>query len=248
LLLGSGKQIRLRIDLMRDSGGQWPGLNFPVELRPAAILPLREEHSHMVDFPYYLLLARRSVLLASVFVASCCALWAQTDGPGGPPPGGPPPGEMQMQARGPNVERQLKQLTQLLTLSEEQQTRVKAILLDQRQQIEALFKQSKTGAEGDKASTDSAAAQPEPPSPEKMEALRAARKAIREDAHARIAALLTDDQKAKFAAWRQRRERSAAREESEEMPPRPPDGEGGPPPDGGGGPGGGPGGGGPPGV
>jgi len=151
---------------------------------------------------------------------------------------------MQMQARGPNVERQLKQLAQLLTLSADQQTQVKAILTDQREQIEALFKQSKPAAEGDKTSTDSASTQPEPPSPEKMEALRAARKTIRQDAHARIAALLTDEQKAKYAAWQQKREKAAVREESEEM--GPPDG--GPPPDGGGGPdGGGPGGGGPPG-
>jgi Spy/CpxP family protein refolding chaperone len=150
-------------------------------------------------------------------------------------------------ARGPNVERQLKQLTQLLTLSADQQTQVKAILTNQRDQIETLFKQSKPAAEGDKASTDSASTQPEPPSQEKMEAMRAARKTIRQDAHARIAALLTDEQKTKFAAWQQKREKAAAREESEEMPPPPPDGDGGPPPDGGGGPGGGPGGGGPPG-
>jgi Spy/CpxP family protein refolding chaperone len=201
----------------------------------------------MADFPYYLLLARRSLLLAGIFVASCCALWAQTDGPGGPSPDGPPPGEMQMQARGPNVERQLKQLAQLLTLSADQQTQVKAILTDQREQIQALFKQSKPAAEGDKASAAAASAEPQIPSQETMEAMRAARKTIRQDAHARIAALLTDEQKTKFAAWQQKREKAAAREESEEMPPPPPDGEGGPPPDGGGGPGGGPGGGGPPG-
>jgi len=190
----------------------------------------------MVDFSCFLLLARRSLLIAGVFIATSCALWAQPDGPGGPPPDGPPPAEMQTQARGPNVERQLKHLTQLLTLTADQQTQVKAILEDQRDQIEALFKQSKPAAEGDKASADSASTPPEPPSQEKMEAMRAARKAIRENARTRIAALLNDEQKAKFAAWTQKREKASAHQESEEMPPPPPDGAGGPPPDGGGGP------------
>jgi hypothetical protein len=141
------------------------------------------------------------------------------------------------QSHGPSVERELKHLTQLLTLSADQQTQVKAVLTDQHQQIEALFKP----ADSDKTSEEQL------PSRETMEANRAAMKALREATQTKIAALLTDDQKTKFAAWIKKHEKSSSQQD-EDAPPPPPDGEGGPPPDGGGGSGGGPGGGGPPGV
>lgn len=192
----------------------------------------------MIDLKRFMIVARRSVSVFGLSIACCCVAWAQPDGPGGPPPdGGPPPGEMQQQQRGPSVERQLKRLTELLTLTGEQQTQVKAILTDQHQQMMALFKQ----ASGGKAGED------QPPSREAMEAMRAATKTIHADTQAKIAALLTGDQKTKFAAWEQKRAKASARQEDEgDAPPPPPDGEGGPPPDGGGGPGGGgPGGGGP---
>ena len=41
--------------------------------------------------------------------------------------------------------------------------------------------------------------------------MRAAVDAIREDAHARIVAALTDDQKTKFAAWEKKQKKSSAR-------------------------------------
>jgi Spy/CpxP family protein refolding chaperone len=152
---------------------------------------------------------------------------------------------MQQQSRGPSVERQLKRLTELLTLTADQQTQVKAILTDQRQQMVALFKQASSGG---------AAAEDQPPTREAMESMRAEMKTIHAAAQAKIAALLTADQKVTYAAWNKKHERASARQENDDMPPPPPDGEGGPPPDGGGGPagagpgGGGPGGGGPPGV
>lgn len=185
----------------------------------------------MIEIAYRYLHARRALLMACVLAVSCCAVWAQTDGPGGPPPDGAPPGGMQ-QGRGPSVERQLKQLTQLLTLTTEQQTQVKAILTEQNQKIAALFKQSMQ---------DSASGDDQRPSPEAMTKMRDMVKAIRTDSNTKIAAALTDDQKTKFAAWVAKREKATARQEGDDMPP-PPDGEG--PPDGGGGPGGG----GPPGV
>jgi len=46
--------------------------------------------------------ARRTLLLAGVLTASCCSLWAQPDGPMGPPPGGM---QDSTQFRGPGVER-----------------------------------------------------------------------------------------------------------------------------------------------
>jgi len=198
----------------------------------------------MFEIGYMILLARRTLPLLAMLVALCGSAWAQPDGSGGPPPGGPPPGEFQPQQHGPSVERELKQLTQLLALTAGQQTQVKAILTDQHTRIEALFKPAATDAKNDSA--------PQPPDPDQMQALRASAKSIRQAAHESIAALLTADQAAKFAAWAKKSARSQAQQESEDMPPPPPDGEGGPPPDGGGGPGGGPGGGGlgggPPGI
>jgi Spy/CpxP family protein refolding chaperone len=218
----------------------------------------------MTEFFTLVSLARRTLLLAGVLIASCCALSAQPDGSMGPPPDGPPPGgmqaNMQEQLRGPGVERQLKRLTQLLTLSQVQQAQVKAILTDQRQQVEALFNPAKAAAETGSASsaasdkTASSAAssatsgEDQPFDREAIETLRAAVKSIHEETRTKIAALLTDSQKATYAAWETKREKAAARDQSEDMPP-PPDGGDGPPPDGGGGPGGGgPPGGGPPGV
>jgi hypothetical protein len=139
---------------------------------------------------------------------------------------------------GPNIERELKQLTQLLTLSADQQTQVKAILTDQHQQLEELFKSGSKSADG----------QDQLPSRETMEANRAAMKALHEATQAKIVALLSDDQKTKYVAWTKKHQKFSSQQDSDDPPPPPPDGEGGPPPDGGGGPGGGPGGGGPPGV
>jgi Spy/CpxP family protein refolding chaperone len=180
-----------------------------------------EEHRILIDLKHFIFMVRRIMPLAGLSLACCCAALAQPDGPGGPPPGQTQPSE-----HGPNVERQLKRLTQLLTLTDDQQTQVKGLLTDQRQQIIALLKPA-MGSED------------QPPSREAMEAARTAIKAIHADTNAKIAALLSDDQKTKFAAWEEKRAQASAQHENDDAPPPPPDGEGGPPPDGGGGPGGG---------
>jgi Spy/CpxP family protein refolding chaperone len=146
------------------------------------------------------------------------------------------------QSHGPSVDKEVKQLTALLTLTADQQTQVKAILTDQKQQIETLFKPPAKSTSG-KASDDD-----QLPSREAMEAIRTSIKTIREDTRTKIAALLTADQQTKFAAWAKKQAKSQSQQD-DDMPPPPPDGDGGPP-DGGGGPpgGGGPGGGGPPGI
>jgi|WetSurMetagenome_2_1015567.scaffolds.fasta_scaffold14497_2 Spy/CpxP family protein refolding chaperone len=136
------------------------------------------------------------------------------------------------QHRGPSVELQLKQLTELLMLTPDQQKQVGALLTDEQQQIEALLKPPADG--GKPASSED-----QPPSREAMEAARAAIKAIHEDTQSKIAAVLTDDQKTKFEVWEKQRA-EASRQQDGEMPPPPPDGDGGPPPDGGGPGGGGP--------
>jgi Spy/CpxP family protein refolding chaperone len=200
----------------------------------------------MFEIGYMILLARRTLPLLAMLLALCGSVGAQPDGPGGPPPDGPPPGAFQPQQHGPSVDRELKQLTQLLALTAGQQSQVKDILTEQHARIEALFKPASSTAAD--AKND---APPQPPDPDRMEAIRAAAKSIREAAQERIKALLSADQAVKFAAYAKKRARSQAQQESEDMPPPPPDGEGGPPPDGGGDPGGGAGGGtggGPPGI
>jgi len=186
--------------------------------------------------------ARRTLLMAAALVAGCCVLRAQPDGPGGPPPYGPLPRDMQQQQLnpGPSVERQLKQLTQLLTLTSAQQTQAKAILTDQHQQMEALISQSRETRKESRNSTDATASENQPPDFEAMEKSLAAARAIREEANAKITAALTDDQKTRFAAWEKNQARESAQQERDDMPPPPaPDGGDGPPPgDGGGAPGG----------
>lgn len=169
---------------------------------------------------------RRALLLAGALVAGGCALWAQPDGP---PPDGPPPGDMQQPQRGPNADRELKHLTRLLTLTEDQQVQVKAILTNQSQQIKALFDQSKSNTQGSASSPDAANG----PNPEAMASMHAQMKVIRDAANSKIAALLTDAQKTKFNEWLEQRAKREAQMSQDDMPPPPPDG-------------GGPGGGGPP--
>lgn len=188
----------------------------------------------MLDPAFYLFALRRVLPLFGLLLALCGSALAQM---GGPPPDGPPPGEMQLSAQsGPSIDRQLKQLTQQLTLTSDQQTQVKLILTDQQKQIQALF----TSAMGSDKS-----AQSEPPSPEAMQSLRAASKTIRQAGRTEITALLTDTQKTRFESLSKKQTRAEAQQD-DAMPPPPPEGDGGPPPDDGGGPGGGgPGGGGP---
>jgi Spy/CpxP family protein refolding chaperone len=166
----------------------------------------------MIEVSYYVSIARRALLLSSILIASCSALFAQPDGP---PPDGPPPGMQSEMPRGPSIERELSRLTRVLTLTEAQQTQVKAILTEQKQQMDALRK--------DAESEDN---QPPAANREKAEA-------VREASNDKIAALLNDDQKAKFAAWEEQQKAARQRrqnQQGDQPPPPPPDGGGGPPP------------------
>jgi periplasmic protein CpxP/Spy len=109
------------------------------------------------------------------------------------PPAGPPAG--QMGQRGPNAERELVQLTEALALTPDQQTQVKAILKERREKMDAL---RSSGAQ---------------PTREQMMGLR-------KDSDTKIAALLNDDQKTKFAAWQQ--QRMERRRGGGDAPPPPP--------------------------
>ena len=142
---------------------------------------------------------RRGLLIAGILAATCSALWAQNDAP--------PTG--QMGRRGGNPERELQQLTERLQLTTDQQAQVKTLLAERRQKVEELRKSSSGG---------DASAQAAPPSREQMVA-------IRNDTDTKISALLNEDQKAKFAAWRQeRRARMEQRQGAGGNPPPPPPG------------------------
>jgi Spy/CpxP family protein refolding chaperone len=139
----------------------------------------------MMKFAKQYLLARRTLLMAAVLATSSCALWAQSEQPGG---------EMR---RGPNIERELGQLTQALTLTADQQTQVKALLEQRRGKMEALR------------------AGEAQPTREQMEG-------IRKDTDSKITALLNDDQKTKFAAWQQQRMERRRGGGGDAAPPPPP--------------------------
>jgi protein CpxP len=139
--------------------------------------------------------AKRTLLLAGVLAVSSCALLAQNDAP----PAG------QMRGRSGNPERELQQLTHVLSLTPDQQTQVKALLAERRQKMEELRKAS--------AGTDTSAQAATP--------IRDQMMAIRSATDTKITALLNDDQKSKFAAWQQEREARMKQRQGGEAPPPP---------------------------
>lgn len=133
----------------------------------------------MTEFAYVLSRTRRAVLIAGVLIISCFVLCTQANAQGR---GG-------MRHGGGGVDRELFQLTQVLSLTADQQAQIRPLLFEQRRKIEAVRRSA--------AGSDSAA-QP----------IRGQIETIRKDTEANLSALLNDDQKVKFAAWlEQRRER-----------------------------------------
>jgi periplasmic protein CpxP/Spy len=131
------------------------------------------------------------VLLALALVAS--AALAQQEPPKGA--GDQPQG----QRRGmPSVDDQLKNLTDKLSLTADQQTKIKPILEDQSQQMQALMKD-------DSLSQDDR---------------RAKGRSIRESTNTKIRDVLTDDQKKKYDEWQQEmRDRMRQRQGGDNPPP-----------------------------
>ncbi len=95
-----------------------------------------------------------------------------------------------MHGRGP--ERELANLTRVLTLTPDQQTGVKAILDQEGEQMKAL--RSKAQADPSTGQT-----------PETREARMAQFKQIHDESNTKITALLNDDQKKIFAGWTAKR-------------------------------------------
>jgi protein CpxP len=147
-------------------------------------------------------------LLAAALAVSCPALYAQNDAA---PADAAQAQNGSMRPRGgPNMERQLDQLTRVLSLSPDQQTQVKAVLTEQRAKMEAMRRSANGG---------DAAAQGGPPNREQMDAMRA-------ETDTRITALLNDEQKTKYAAWQQQRKERMERRGGggDGPPPAPPSG------------------------
>ena len=142
----------------------------------------------MIEIAYGWQLARRALLMVGILFAGSSAVWAQEEAQAGPPPGG-------MHGRAFGVEHELRELTIVLTLTDAQQAQVKTLLMERRQQMEALRKP----AEGSDATSEAAR-----PSREQMEAIRNA-------TDTKIADLLTDEQKPKFAAYKQQRKQMMER-------------------------------------
>lgn len=111
----------------------------------------------------------------------------------------PPAGDQQGQRRGmPSVDDQLKNLTERLSLTDDQQAKIKPILEDQRTQMQALMKD-------DSLSQDDR---------------RAKGRSIRESTDSKIRDVLTDDQKKKYDAWQQEmRDRMRQRQQGGNNPP-----------------------------
>jgi len=124
----------------------------------------------------------------------------------------PPPGQMAGRPGGP--ERELQALTQVLTLTPEQQTGVKAILQERASQMRALRAKS----QGETT-----------PTPDARQANMTQAKQIAEESNTRISALLDDNQKKLFAEWTAKRQAQMERRRERNGGAPPPDGQAPPP-------------------
>ena len=139
----------------------------------------------------------RSVMLLSTFLFALGAFAFQS-GSGQEANQGHGQGQGQGQGRGmPNVEDHLKLLTEKLDLTADQQTKVKTILEDQRQQMDAIRKDDSLSRE------------------DKMSKMRA----LRETSQAKLREILTDDQKKKLDQLEQEmRDRNRPKQGGESNP------------------------------
>jgi len=135
------------------------------------------------------------------------SLYAQEQGP-------PPPDGMEASQGGPpprmNVDKQLARMTKRYALSDAQQTQIRPILTEENQKREALFQNTSL------------------PREERFNKM----KALHDDETARISAVLTDSQRAKYEKDQERmaNHQREGNDSGEPPPPPPGDGGGGPPP------------------
>jgi len=139
--------------------------------------------------------------------------YAQTTQPDNAEPTGTPHGNWR---RGGGPERELQNLTRVLSLTPDQQTGVKALLEQQSTQMRALHQKSQS--ESGAANTSGAS---ETPGSQQTQMAQ-----IRDETDTKISALLNEDQKKTFADWVARRKAAMARRQGQggnpsEAPPAP---------------------------
>lgn len=139
----------------------------------------------------------KSILLIAVCLLAVAAFAQQSNPPAQPPTGGDQP---QGQRRGPmSVDDQLKSLTDRLTLTADQQAKIKPILEDRSTQMQALMKD-------DSLSQDDR---------------RAKARSIQEATTGKIRDVLTDDQKKKYDDMQQEmRDRQRQRQQGGDSNPK----------------------------
>src|SRR5262249_11795510 len=121
----------------------------------------------------------KMIVLAAVCLLAVTAFAQQSNPPAQPPAGGDQP---QGQRRGPmSVDDQLKGLTDRLSLTADQQAKIKPILEDRSQQIQALMKDQSLSQEDRRSKS----------------------RAIQEATTAKIRDVLNDDQKKKYDEMQQ---------------------------------------------
>jgi len=133
---------------------------------------------------------RLSILIASLFALSMCVFAMQDQGSTGT---GQAPSEQGGKGHGyghghgrgmPTVDEQVQHMTQTLNLSSDQQSQIKTILTDERQQMEALHNDTSTAQQ------------------DKMDKMRT----LHQQNSTKIRDVLNDDQKKKYDAMEKNRE------------------------------------------
>ena len=144
------------------------------------------------------------------FAAAVLALTSMTAvAQQGPPPDEPGNSPHNQFRRGGGPERELNNLTRLLTLTPDQQTGVKALLEQQTSQARALHAKFQSESSANET-------------PEAHEAHMTQMNLIRDETNTKIAALLDETQKPKFAEWVERRKVAMARRQQDGGPGGPP--------------------------
>jgi periplasmic protein CpxP/Spy len=137
-----------------------------------------------------------SLALSGVLAVAGSAAFAQSDNSAQQPAASLPNAQPMQGHRGMNPDKQIAELSKKLSLTADQQTQIKPILVDRQQQMVAL-RQDQTMSQQDKMA--------------KM-------KSLRDDSNAKIEAVLNDTQKQKFEQmqakqqerWQQRQQGGAA--------------------------------------
>ena len=132
-----------------------------------------------------------SILIASFFALSMCVLAMQDQGSSGTgqapsEQGGKEHGYGRGHGRGmPTVDEQVQHMTQALNLTSDQESQIKTILTSEREQMEALHKDTSTSQQ------------------DKMDKMRT----LRQENSTKIRDVLNDDQKKKYDAMEKNREK-----------------------------------------